>query len=222
MKQRRRACPAPDPDEEQPSLAPEAPPTERDDVHLAANRCPFCHDDARHSPSAACERCLARHHPACWDEAGRCSSCGHTIALERREPHARPTQHAARVAIFLITLAVAALALVQLAYFSIGMGSDTREVLPFLGLPPLVALACAHLTRRRRWALAGGLGTLLAVHLLTSTFLGDLPDAVGPTLLLTTLLGLLQSAPGVALAWTRRPPQEQPAPTAPAAADAPR
>ncbi|MBX3467347.1 MAG: hypothetical protein KF878_10690 [Planctomycetes bacterium] len=62
----------------------------REDVRLAAARCPFCHDDVH--PDAgdvacvACERCLARHHEACWDEARRCGACG--VGSRRARRHA--------------------------------------------------------------------------------------------------------------------------------------
>ncbi|MEZ0228462.1 MAG: hypothetical protein ACAI25_07535 [Planctomycetota bacterium] len=57
----------------------------RTDVKVAASlvRCPYCHSDV--APDAAgwvaCEKCLARHHTACWDEGGRCSTCGATARL---------------------------------------------------------------------------------------------------------------------------------------------
>ena len=48
-----------------------------------ATRCPYCHDECGASQSAcACADCLSRHHVACWDEAGRCSSCGSTNRLQ--------------------------------------------------------------------------------------------------------------------------------------------
>ncbi|MCO5166542.1 MAG: hypothetical protein M9894_09275 [Planctomycetes bacterium] len=41
-------------------------------------RCPFCHDQvAVDAPGwVACVACLARHHAACWREAGCCGACG--------------------------------------------------------------------------------------------------------------------------------------------------
>jgi hypothetical protein len=57
------------------------------DVRAEASpvRCPFCHDgvDVEQDAWRACEKCLARHHGACWDEAGRCSACGSSAALAR-------------------------------------------------------------------------------------------------------------------------------------------
>ena len=58
-------------------------------------RCPFCHEDVRReAPQAwvACAGCMARHHAACWDEAGRCSACG---VGERLAPE-RPARQALR------------------------------------------------------------------------------------------------------------------------------
>ncbi|MBX3466499.1 MAG: hypothetical protein KF878_06330 [Planctomycetes bacterium] len=67
-----RGRPAPPPD-----VAP------RSDVHVAASptRCPFCHDEASAAGSVACQGCLARHHAACWDEGGRCATCGGAFRL---------------------------------------------------------------------------------------------------------------------------------------------
>jgi len=47
-------------------------------VHLATNRCPFCHEDVAVEADAwvSCRSCQARHHPACWGEGGACSACG--------------------------------------------------------------------------------------------------------------------------------------------------
>ncbi|MBL4844206.1 MAG: hypothetical protein JKY65_01660 [Planctomycetes bacterium] len=56
---------------------------ERDDVHVASNRCPFCHEDVTPDESVACQGCLARHHRECWTESGAaCSSCGSEVCLE--------------------------------------------------------------------------------------------------------------------------------------------
>lgn len=64
----------------------------RDDVRLAATRCPYCHDDVHpeaqtgastDEPVVACERCLTRHHDACWDESRRCGACGGRRRLRR-------------------------------------------------------------------------------------------------------------------------------------------
>jgi hypothetical protein len=73
----------------------------RDDVRAVASpvRCPFCHGDveARESAWVACWGCLARHHPECWDELGRCASCGHDRFLPAAD--ARKTPGRARRAV---------------------------------------------------------------------------------------------------------------------------
>lgn len=56
-------------------------------VKAVIHRCPFCHEGAEAEGSVACQGCLARHHEACWTEAGRCGSCGSQQALA---PMARP------------------------------------------------------------------------------------------------------------------------------------
>lgn len=50
---------------------------------LGLARCPFCHEDVRFERESwlACAGCLARHHAACWDEAGACAACGDPRAL---------------------------------------------------------------------------------------------------------------------------------------------
>jgi hypothetical protein len=46
-------------------------------------RCPFCHDAIRLEGRVwfACERCLGRHHRACWRAGGGCACCGCEDAL---------------------------------------------------------------------------------------------------------------------------------------------
>lgn len=68
---------------EKPRPAPPPDVAPRSDVHVAASptRCPFCHDEASAAGSVACQGCLARHHAACWDEAGRCAACGAAVKL---------------------------------------------------------------------------------------------------------------------------------------------
>ncbi len=63
---------------ERPRREPE--PAERDDVHVAANRCPFCHTDILgEGLKQGCPSCMAWHHTDCWREGGlSCSSCGFT------------------------------------------------------------------------------------------------------------------------------------------------
>lgn len=43
----------------------------------SGRRCPYCHDALpRVAVTTDCPRCAAAHHPACWDEADGCASCG--------------------------------------------------------------------------------------------------------------------------------------------------
>ncbi len=74
---------------DRPRVEPEPEPVERDDVHVAANRCPFCHEDVEAQESVVCQGCLTRHHEACWEESGVCSSCGGAQRLTSATP--RPT-----------------------------------------------------------------------------------------------------------------------------------
>lgn len=57
---------------------PEENNPERDDVHLSANRCPYCHTNVQISALdwVSCRSCQARHHHACWTELQHCGSCG--------------------------------------------------------------------------------------------------------------------------------------------------
>lgn len=55
-------------------------------------RCPFCHEgiDLADEAWVACAGCVARHHHACWDEAGRCGSCGGGERLTRDGGQSQP------------------------------------------------------------------------------------------------------------------------------------
>jgi hypothetical protein len=57
-------------------------------VEQGPTRCPFCHEGVAVESEAwvACEKCLARHHLACWDEGRRCAACGASAPLRRTEP----------------------------------------------------------------------------------------------------------------------------------------
>jgi tetratricopeptide (TPR) repeat protein len=92
------------------------PNPERSDVCVATNRCPFCHDEIGRSIQwLICEHCLARHHEPCWDEATRCSACGHGRRLRRRRTKlkrsvrspALPVLIAGAAVVFLILIAAA-------------------------------------------------------------------------------------------------------------------
>lgn len=42
---------------------------------VKSHRCPYCHDDVGPEDCVVCQDCLTRHHPECWEEGLRCSSC---------------------------------------------------------------------------------------------------------------------------------------------------
>lgn len=69
-------------------------------VHGSALRCPYCHADVRREEQAwvACAGCMARHHAECWDEGGRCGSCGggERLAPERGARSLRRVRERAR------------------------------------------------------------------------------------------------------------------------------
>lgn len=49
-------------------------------VNNSAPRCPYCHETVDvQSTKLACLDCMAWHHRECWDEHGKCSSCGSKI-----------------------------------------------------------------------------------------------------------------------------------------------
>jgi hypothetical protein len=98
-------------------------------------RCPFCHDgvDVEQDSWRACEKCLARHHGTCWDEAGRCSACGSTGALTR----------APSPAIVVATNRSFAGRLVELATPLGFTGQDWTSSVPLTRGPVLDALAIA-------------------------------------------------------------------------------
>lgn len=69
-------------------VPPSGPVVERDDVRVATNRCPFCHDDivVDQDSWVSCRSCQARHHDQCWTEQGQCSACGHDRHLTEATP----------------------------------------------------------------------------------------------------------------------------------------
>lgn len=53
-------------------------------------RCPYCHDDCSDDVEVvACRGCVAKHHAECWEENGRCGSCGDGRALREGGPAPR-------------------------------------------------------------------------------------------------------------------------------------
>jgi hypothetical protein len=84
----------------------EEPPVARDDVRLAVNRCPFCHEDVAVSDPEAvvCRQCLARQHGGCWSEAKACGACRGTEALvAKKAPLARRSGHPFAALAFVVT-----------------------------------------------------------------------------------------------------------------------
>lgn len=77
----------------------------RGDVRVAGSlaRCPYCHSDIvpRDSEWVACWGCLARHHPDCWDETGKCSTCGHDRFLPAELARKTPSRFRRLAARFL-------------------------------------------------------------------------------------------------------------------------
>jgi hypothetical protein len=71
----------------------ERPERRREDEPAGIVRCPFCHDgiDVDAHAWVVCHRCLARHHPGCWDEAVGCATCGdrRRLATAKKEPAPR-------------------------------------------------------------------------------------------------------------------------------------
>lgn len=66
----------------------QAAPRARDRRDEVAARCPFCREDLHLEDGAwtACALCLARHHTGCWEELGRCASCGEAARLTPAAP----------------------------------------------------------------------------------------------------------------------------------------
>jgi WD40 repeat protein len=64
-------------------------------------RCPYCHDRLSED-WVACESCVAKHHRGCWDEHGRCATCGGSESL-------RPVKAAAKRRVAKVVIVVAAL-----------------------------------------------------------------------------------------------------------------
>ena len=89
-------------------------------------RCPYCHAD--HGPSellVVCRGCFAPQHATCWEDHGRCASCGDRRRIGRRESSRFPAQVEARGWAYrglLIGLMVpTGILMVVLGIFSLGM-----------------------------------------------------------------------------------------------------
>ena len=66
-------------------------PEDEVEVEVAGSpvRCPYCHDTctAEDTRAIVCQKCLSRHHGACWREGQhRCASCGSRKALKESAP----------------------------------------------------------------------------------------------------------------------------------------
>jgi hypothetical protein len=98
-------------EKERPEPRPRPEP-DRDDVRVAVNRCPFCHEDvaAGDATAVVCRACLARHHGGCWSEGGRCGACGGKDALVTVVPATR-TRRVVGVAAMVVVALLAAVGL---------------------------------------------------------------------------------------------------------------
>ena len=198
-----------------PTLPAPALPAERSDVRVAANRCPFCHEDVQLETSewVACRSCQARHHRDCWSEAGACGSCGTDVFLAEPQltpqpPSGRPTSVSVIgwawliLGSFLILSGTGAL----LAGSAIAI-SPREEVPPMLSLFLLVAalqvaggalgaVSGFQLLRLRSWARAVLealtwpllLGFLLFAPLVLFGILAGSPGVGGPELVGTVMV----------------------------------
>lgn len=132
-----------------PVSAPRGPePAARDDVSLLASRCPFCHEDVGRDAldAAACCRCLARHHAACWEEHGACGACRGEVRLVREARPSPPSEEVLERAF--IPEEVRAL--------------QTQVVAPGLGV--VLFIACAALVGGKDPAALGSPWTWVLVH----------------------------------------------------------
>lgn len=112
----------------------------RDDVRLARSpqRCPYCHEGVGPADAGqvACQGCLARHHAACWTEAGRCAACGGIRALEQAGGTTVPVweRRADPLPVLLVLSLAGAAAIVVLgvgmALFTLGGGSAPLQTAP--------------------------------------------------------------------------------------------
>lgn len=73
-------------EKELPARPRDEEPPARDDVRVAGNRCPYCHDEVAKEAADVCRDCLARHHGGCWIESGRCGACGSEYVLRPVRP----------------------------------------------------------------------------------------------------------------------------------------
>ena len=175
---------------------PLPPVVTRDDVTVAAHRCPYCRDVVeRDAELVVCRDCLTRHHAACWIEGNAaCSSCASTDCLETAKSSANAG-----------LLQALGLSVLLGALLGTMCGVTSHDGLLLL-LPVVSCLGAGYLHPRRRdlWVgpatfLSSFFGTL-GLWVLSGNFSahGFHPlNALG----IVAVLGLLASALG---GWVRR------------------
>lgn len=141
---------------------PGSEPVERDDVRLAANRCPYCHDDVPRQLGVACQVCLARHHPDCWEEGGACAACSATERLVREESSTTRGRGVSRQ----ITQSYAALAAGFLVSAPIAFGLEVGASLGVAGVFLLISTLWLVTLAGRPRARRSTVGSLIAFNLL--------------------------------------------------------
>lgn len=125
----------------------------------SSERCPYCHADVvlGAEPWVVCRTCVARHHRACWGEAGRCAACGGDVSISDRAP-GRWLGGVLVTVVVLSVVAIAGRAEVAPEQHPTAVAPTPSEGSPPLaGVPVLVqTLASADATERRRAADALG------------------------------------------------------------------
>jgi tetratricopeptide (TPR) repeat protein len=120
-------------------------------VRLGLNRCPRCHVDFSlpQQDWVACWGCLARHHAACWEQAGQCASCGEARSLGTSETLTAPSLPLLRL---VLSAVVAASLLVAAAAHTMqpDLAQSPRvvpsvvEAAPTMAPPPAEAVASSQ------------------------------------------------------------------------------
>jgi RING finger family protein len=81
------APPRPEEPASGPKLNLKPPPGPTLNLKLASDstseHCPFCRDSITAPDGVGCSSCGARHHAACWEEHGKCSTCAHSLRARR-------------------------------------------------------------------------------------------------------------------------------------------
>lgn len=171
-------------------------------------RCPYCHADCfPASKNVVCRDCLARHHPDCWAETGRCSSCSSTIrmlAVEDASETSQPRDSQGRRRGW-VTSGALLIVSVVIAYVALGNRSLTihgyLEALGFVAAATAcLGLASGWTSRSYRWGIATALATVGA------GFLGSLPHLSSWRASIAFLGGgfLVAALPALLATWARR------------------